>query len=159
MGGGTETQATPTVNGTQENVKGHNSDEILLKILSGERTVISHGASQYQAGGVSACGLAALNCTRIILAAEQDGPKGKDLLKFVTKPKTAQVRSSDSHPQFPLGSPTFLQTITSICAQWSSASHLEVEDIFKVPLFSRSLKLETSEYGLPSFDKFKSVLS
>jgi hypothetical protein len=77
MGGGTETQATPTVNGTQEDVKGSNVRRDPPQDLSGERTVISHGASQYQAGGVSACGLAALNCARIILAAEQDGPKGK----------------------------------------------------------------------------------
>ena len=91
MVGDTETQATPTANGTQENVRGSNVDAILLRILSGDRTVISHG-SQCQASCVSACGLAALNCTRIILAAEQDGPKGKDLVKFVTIAKTAQVR-------------------------------------------------------------------
>lgn len=92
MDDGTETQATPAVEGTKENVGKPNADAIILKILSGERTVISHGTSQYQVGGVSACGLAALNCTRIILAAEQDGPKGRDLLEFVTKAKTAQVR-------------------------------------------------------------------
>lgn len=93
MANGTETQASPTVNGTEEEIKNLNADAIVLRILSGERTVISHGASQYQAGGVSACGLAALNCARIVLAAEQDGPQGKDLLKFVTKAKTAQVRA------------------------------------------------------------------
>ncbi|KAF9651535.1 hypothetical protein BDM02DRAFT_3154328 [Thelephora ganbajun] len=139
MGNGTGPQATPDINETKEDVSS-STDAIILKILSGERTVISHGTSQYQVGGVSACGLAALNCTRIILAAEQDGPKGRDLLKFATKAKTAQG-------------------ITSICAQWSSSSHLEVEDIYKVPLFSRSLKLESSEFGLPSFEKFRSVLS
>ena len=92
MHDGTETQATPVVNGTKEDVKNSDAEAIILRILSGERTVISHGTSQYQVGGVSACGLAALNCTRIVLAAEQDGPKGRDLLKFVTKAKTAQVR-------------------------------------------------------------------
>ena len=93
MDDGTETQATPVVNETKEDVKPlDDADAIILRILSGERIVISHGNSQYQVGGVSACGLAALNCTRIVLAAEQDGPKGRDLLKFVTKAKTAQVR-------------------------------------------------------------------
>jgi len=96
MDDGTESQATPVVNGTKENGKSSGTDTIILRILSGERTVISHGTSQYQVGGVSACGLAALNCTRIVLAAEQDGPKGRDLLKFVTKARTAQVRGPRS---------------------------------------------------------------
>jgi len=93
MADGTETQAAPAVNGTKDSVEDSSADATILRILSGvERTVISHvGTSQYQVGGVSACGLAALNCTRIILAAEQDGPKGKDLLKFVMKARTAQV--------------------------------------------------------------------
>lgn len=93
MGDRTKPQVTSVVNGTKENVRNSGGDTIILKILSGERTVISHGASQYQAGGVSACGLAALNCTRIILTAEQDGPRGIDLLKFVIRAKTAQVRA------------------------------------------------------------------
>ena len=91
MGGGTESQVDPVVNGTKENVQVSRTDAIVLKILSGERTVISHGASQYQAGGISACGLAALNCARIVLTAEQDGPKGRDLLKYVMRAKTAFV--------------------------------------------------------------------
>lgn len=94
MGDSTEPQVAPVVNGTKENVENPSADAIILKILSGERTVISHGASQYQVGGVSACGLAALNCARIVLTAEQDGPRGIDLLKFVTRVKTAQVRGT-----------------------------------------------------------------
>ena len=96
MGDSTESQATePIVNGTKEKVGSSGADAIISKILSGERTVISHGASQYQVGGVSACGLAALNCTRIVLTAEQDGPRGIDLLKYVMRAKTAQVRAPD----------------------------------------------------------------
>ena len=157
--GGSEIQATPVANGTRENVRESTADAIILRILSGEQTVISHGTSQYQVGGVSACGLAALNCTRIVLSAEEDGPKGRDLLKFVTKAKTAQVRSIGSCLRFHLRLSTSPQEITSICAQWASSSHLEVEDIYKVPLFSKSLKLESSEFGLPSFEKFRSILS
>ena len=107
MDDGTETPATPVVNGTKEDVKISDADAIILRILSGEQIVISHGTSQYQVGGVSACGLAALNCTRIVLAAEQDGPKGKDLLKFVAKPKTAQVRRLRSCLRFHSCLPTF----------------------------------------------------
>jgi len=92
MDDGSEIQATPVVNGTRENVKDSSTDAIVLRILSGEMTVLSHGTSQYQVSGVSACGLAALNCARIVLSAEQDGLRGRDLLKFVAKAKTAQVR-------------------------------------------------------------------
>ena len=89
MDDSTEIQATPVVNRTKGNVKNSSADAIILKILSGELTVISHGTSQYQVGGVSACGLAALNCALIVLTAERGGPKGRELLKYVTKAKTA----------------------------------------------------------------------
>ena len=93
MGDDTGPQDTPVSNGAKENVKSRSStDAIVLKILSGERTLISHVASQYRVGGVSACGLAALNCARIVLTAEQDGPKGRDLLEYVIRAKTAQVK-------------------------------------------------------------------
>jgi len=85
MDDSTEVQATPVVNRTKENVKNSSADAIILKILSGELTVISHGTSQYQVGGVSACGLAALNCARIVLTAEQDGPKEENSLNMSRK--------------------------------------------------------------------------
>ena len=97
MSNGTETQAAPAINVTEDNVEDSNTDATILRILSSvERTVISHDTSQYQVGGVSACGLAVLNCTRIVLAAEQDGPKGRDLLGFAMKARTVQVRGPRS---------------------------------------------------------------
>ena len=98
MDDGTETQASPIVNETKENAKDSSADDIIHRILSGKQTVIAHGLSQYQVGGVSACGLAALNCARIVLAAEKDGPRGRDLLRYATKAKTAQVRGPKSCP-------------------------------------------------------------
>jgi len=48
------------ISGTEESVGDSSADATILRILSGvERTVISHGTSQYQVGGVLACGLAA----------------------------------------------------------------------------------------------------
>ena len=146
---GTEMQVTPVVNGAGNNVKNSSTDAIITRILSGERTVISHGISQYQVGGLSACGLVALNCTRIVLLTKQDGPKGTDLLEFVIKAKTARVRGPKPYSRFTSDLPIFSQGITSICVQWSSSS----------PLFSKSLEHESSEFGLPSFEKFRSALS
>ena len=68
----------------------------------------------------------------------------------MVKAKTAQTRDLRPWLWFHSYLPTFSQEFTSIYAQWSSSSHLEVEDIYKVPLFSRSLKLEPSVFGLPS---------
>ena len=97
MSNGTETQATPAVNVTKDNVEDSSADAMILRILSSvERTVISHGTSQYQVGDISVCGLAALNYTRIVIAAEQDGPKGRDLLGFAMKARTVQVRGPRS---------------------------------------------------------------
>ena len=73
-----------------------NLSEIVQKILGGSQQVVSHiGASQYAAGpgwGVSACGLAALNCARVILRKEQDGLHDEALLRDIMSPETARVR-------------------------------------------------------------------
>ncbi len=50
------------------------------------------GNSQYSAGGgMSSCGLAALNCARIILGKEQGGPLGASLLSDILKRQTLEV--------------------------------------------------------------------
>jgi len=66
--------------------------------------------------------------------------RDRDLLRFILKRGTAE-------------------DIVSICAGWESTSHLEVEDIFSVPLFSRTLKLVASKFDQPNFEQFKSLLS
>jgi len=47
MANDTEPQTTPAVNVTNENVDDPSADAIILRTLSGERVVISHGTSQY----------------------------------------------------------------------------------------------------------------
>jgi hypothetical protein len=58
-------------------------EETVDRILTGVQQVVSFpGRSQYAAGGggVSTCGLAALNCARVILGRERDGLKGEELV-------------------------------------------------------------------------------
>ncbi|EMD40862.1 hypothetical protein CERSUDRAFT_71120 [Gelatoporia subvermispora B] len=96
-----------------------------------EEYVVSHqGRSQYNgaAGGASACGLAALNCARVILGGELAGLQ-KDQLE-VLRP----------------------------CLSWSSFAHLEVEEIHQAPLFNQSLQLVRSEYGRSELDGFEELL-
>jgi hypothetical protein len=118
-------------------------EQVVQKILRGSVHVISHaGASQYArpGGGVSACGLAALNCARVVLGKEQDGLRDDALLQNLMSLETARE-------------------IMSICTQWSTEAHLEVEEIYKVPIFTRYMRLVSTKYSRPGFKQFKTLLT
>ena len=71
-----------------------NPSEAVRRILAGDEIVISHaGASQYATpgGGVSACGIAALNCLRVIFGKERDGLRGEALLENIMSREVAEV--------------------------------------------------------------------
>lgn len=73
--------------------------DVVRKILGGSEHVISHpGASQYTqpGGGASACGLAALNCARVVLGKEQHGMHDEALLQNIMSLETAEVRQISS---------------------------------------------------------------
>lgn len=62
-------------------------------IHSGKKYLCTHeGISQYSEGGSAACGLAALNCARIVLDIERKGVRGDDLIMAMLERKTMQVR-------------------------------------------------------------------
>lgn len=68
------------------------TDDVVLGILRGVQHVVTHsGISQYQAGGLSACGLAALNCARVILTKEKEGLSGEALLNELVQEEMARV--------------------------------------------------------------------
>jgi hypothetical protein len=48
---------------------------------------------------------------------------------------------------------------TAICALWTEKLHPEVDDICHIPLFEKTLMLETTRYGLPGVTEFKSLLT
>jgi hypothetical protein len=75
--------------------------EAMQRILAGDEIVVSHpGASQYTApgGGVSACGIAALNCLHIIFGKERNGLRGSALVENIMTRDVAEVRRSASEP-------------------------------------------------------------
>ncbi|KAH9951728.1 hypothetical protein B0H21DRAFT_717226 [Amylocystis lapponica] len=119
--------------------------EIVQQILSGKlarELVVSHaGRSQYSrmGGGVSACGLAALNCARIILGTERAGSRGGDLVKEIMKQET-------------------LEQVLRPCLSWSSPAHLDVDDIYQAPVFKQSMKLLGSDFGQSGLSHFKKAL-
>lgn len=125
-------------------------------IQSGQKYLCTHaGISQYSEGGSAACGLAALNCARIVLDIERKGTRGDDLIAAMLERKTMQVRtifrsrSSSNQPA---------QDIMSICTYWPNDAHFELEDIYRTPLFEASLHLITSAYQKPSFATFITLL-
>lgn len=64
-------------------------------IHSGQEYLCTHaGISQYSAGGSAACGLAALNCARIVLDIERKGVQGDGLIAAMLERKTMQVRTT-----------------------------------------------------------------
>ncbi|KAJ7708982.1 hypothetical protein B0H17DRAFT_1000084 [Mycena rosella] len=114
--------------------------QITEEVLAGKERIVSHeGASQYGGGGIASCGLAGLNFVRVVFGRVEEGLENGPLLQDVLSRRTSEE-------------------VISICSRWSSNVHLEVEDIFKVPLFNRALNLMSSTYGEPGFGKFRTVL-
>lgn len=59
---------------------------VAARILGGQEYIATHyGTSQYSMGGSSACGLACLNCVRIVLNAEANGITGDALLEYMLR--------------------------------------------------------------------------
>ncbi|KAF9064890.1 hypothetical protein BDP27DRAFT_1229708 [Rhodocollybia butyracea] len=100
---------------------------VISRIFKGEEYVQSfQNSSQYRGGGVSSCGLAALNCARI---AFQNGKAGSvRLLQALLASETTD-------------------DILMVSDMWSGSTHLEVEELVQLPLFARSLKPVETRYG------------
>ncbi|KAJ7491894.1 hypothetical protein FB451DRAFT_1165111 [Mycena latifolia] len=123
------------------------SAQIVDEALAGIEKIVSHdGASQYGGGGIASCGLAGLNFVRVVFAKVEDGLEDSRLLEAVLSRRTSELVDVD-------------QEVVSICSRWPKETHLEVVDIFKVPLFERALTLVSSTYGEPGFERFRAMLS
>lgn len=116
---------------------------IVRNVLDGVEEIVCHpGTHQYSDGGlfgVSACGLAALNFARVIFEKRREHRQDVAFLQAIITGQT-------------------VKEITDICKGWSSDVHLDVEDIYRVPLFDKSLNLVSTKYGHPSLDQFTGLL-
>ncbi|KAI0353495.1 hypothetical protein OH77DRAFT_1427184 [Trametes cingulata] len=120
-------------------------EDPLSQLLSGKLSehVVTHpGQSQYNqaGGGASACGLAALNCARLVLGLHAAGLGGKEVARELTERR-------------------FLEDILKPCLSWESPSHLAVDEIHAVPLFKKSLTLLNSNFGQASYAFFTRLIS
>ncbi|PPQ72313.1 hypothetical protein CVT26_007270 [Gymnopilus dilepis] len=119
-------------------------DAIVAEVLQGKQRIISYPhTSQYGPDGTgrSACGLAALNCARIVMKLHEernvdDGVKGT-LLMF-------------SRPA--------MEDIISICSAWQSSEHLEVDELLQVPVFKNAFETLRVEYGRTGYPAFLSLI-
>lgn len=67
---------------------------LIQRLLSEDDTeyAVVHGRSQYsEQGGASSCGIAALNCARIVLGRELTGLRGEQLMLSILRPETFDV--------------------------------------------------------------------
>jgi len=47
----------------------------------------------------------------------------------------------------------------AICSKWHSDVHLELDDIYRLPLFFKELTpVSTTEYAIPSLEQFQTLL-
>jgi hypothetical protein len=105
----------------QDQARRERADDIVTAVLRGIQQVVSFtGRSQYAGGpsGVSACGLAAFNCARVILGRERGGCEGRELLSAMVQREAMEVSeggAADSgHPRTPT-TPS-RRSSTSACA-------------------------------------------
>ena len=69
----------------------------LYAIHNAERYLCTHsGLSQYSEGGTASCGLAALNCARLVLDWERRGIQGDELINRMLDKRAMQVRRETS---------------------------------------------------------------
>ena len=88
----------PTQTGVEPDDAHHHDDDRDLDkymqqvLVNGEYVISFPGASQYaEGGGVSACGIAALNCVRVIFNKEHQGLRDVVLLTEIMSRETMEV--------------------------------------------------------------------
>ncbi|KAG9099281.1 hypothetical protein FRC06_005444 [Ceratobasidium sp. 370] len=115
-----------------------------------QRMVTYPGTSQYAAGAPSACGLTSLNAVRCALQLEQAIRAG------------GGTPGSGGVGMMMLGNMTkldFVKDVMGIAPHWTSADHLEVEDVLSMPIFERSLTCIGTEQRMTSKKNFREVLA
>ncbi|TFK65424.1 hypothetical protein BDN72DRAFT_845586 [Pluteus cervinus] len=110
-------------------------------VLSGQRLFISYdGTSEsVQGGGVSACGLAALNCARIVLGKSKLAMPEGDLLEDMISEDT-------------------VREIVSICPMWTGSTDLGIEEIIDLPIFNNFIKPLGVNWGKATRSGFTKML-
>ncbi|KIM44614.1 hypothetical protein M413DRAFT_442575 [Hebeloma cylindrosporum] len=133
-------------------------NNILTQALDGKQQIVSYaGTSQYhvqdignpgsQRTTISACGLIALNCARTVFRLHKEANlldtererDPVDLLQSVLSEQTAEE-------------------IISISSSWPSNEHLEIDDIFDIPIFRNSFTVAETFYTQCRISEFSQLL-
>jgi hypothetical protein len=97
----------------QDQARRERADDVVTAVLRGIQQVVSFpGRSQYAGGpsGVSACGLAAFNCARVILGRERGGCEGRELLSAMVQ----RTRVTHGRPPRRAGDPRRLPALVGL---------------------------------------------
>ncbi|TFK65419.1 hypothetical protein BDN72DRAFT_900699 [Pluteus cervinus] len=113
----------------------------LRLVLNGEQHLVTHDDTEgsNRSGGVSACGLAALNCARIVFKKFNQGVDGTRLLEDVMNEQT-------------------VKQILSIRSMLAGSAHLELDEIAELPIFSSCLNRLDSHWGRATHAGFNEML-
>ncbi|KAN0094327.1 hypothetical protein V8E55_002614 [Tylopilus felleus] len=113
---------------------------LISDILDGKTRVLSFdNVASGQNKDITAGVLSALNFARLAFAAERSTPLISRILTSLCSRKT-------------------VDDALAICRDWSSGVHLQVDDMYRIPIFEGSLKLASTDYDSPSPDRITRLL-
>ncbi|TFK65421.1 hypothetical protein BDN72DRAFT_860636 [Pluteus cervinus] len=117
------------------------SNDLATLVLRGQRLTFSYDGTSVSAqdGRVSACGLAALNCARIVFKKFKKGLTEAQLLEDIISEQT-------------------VQEIVSICPMWAGTAYPEIEEIAELPIFRYFLKRQGTNWGNATRSGFDKML-
>ncbi|KAF8548674.1 hypothetical protein OG21DRAFT_1422667 [Imleria badia] len=114
--------------------------KFISDILAGRARVLSFDNVTFGADkDITTSVLAALNFARLAFAAERSTPLLSQILALLYSKK-------------------MVDDALGICREWASGVHLEVEDVYRIPLFEASLKLISTDYDSPRPDHIARLL-
>ncbi|KIJ09624.1 hypothetical protein PAXINDRAFT_17300 [Paxillus involutus ATCC 200175] len=83
--------------------------------------------------------LSVLNFTRIVFGLENNSSLLSDIIGSLHAEET-------------------IEKSLAICHEWPDGLHIKVEEVYRIPLFERSLKRVSTKYSRPTSDWFTTVL-
>ncbi|KAF8125317.1 hypothetical protein EV363DRAFT_1269943 [Boletus edulis] len=114
--------------------------KFISDVLDGKARVLSFDNVVFGPGKDITPGvLSALNFARLAFAAEGSTPVLSQIISLLCSKKT-------------------VDTALAICREWPSGLHVEVEDVYHIPLFEMSLKPVSTDYVSPNLDRITSLL-
>ncbi|KAF9525382.1 hypothetical protein CPB83DRAFT_859743 [Crepidotus variabilis] len=146
--------------------KDADTETILEEVLSNKQRIVSHiGSGQYNVSSgtnkfststsISACGLAAMNCARLLF---QQAEEMKEHCTWCGKRDGEHREDGGRCLVDAMLAPQTSAEIVSICSSWTNNSHLEVDELLQLPIFKKSFLIVNTKYGKTTPSDFRTLL-